>query len=641
MTTRKKKSNTGGIGVINLATYTSPKIVEVKTQEWVSYGEDNNYFGYLQDRINGSPTNNAIVNGISQMIFGKGLDATDKALKEEDYAQAMLLFDNDTVERLCYDLKAMGQCAIQLVYSIDKSRIVECNHFPVETLRSGKCNDDGEVEVYFYADDWTKINRQNKPTEIPAFGFGNGGEEILYIKPYKTGFYYYSPVDFQGCLQYCEIEEEVSNYHLNNILQGMSPSMLINFNNGTPTETEQRDIERNIQNKFSGTSNAGRFILSFNDSNNFGATIDPVQLSDAHNQYQFLADETMRKIMVGHRIISPMLLGIKDNTGFGNNADELQTATVLMENTVIRPFQNLLIKYFNQILAVNSISLNLYFKTLQPLDANNELTVTEKSNTIIDGINSLSPLVANKVLESMTADEIRSLVGLKPPIQPTEPTDPIMPTLSVAEECFDIDSFDGEIVSDEWELVDKREYNAENSSIDEWAKIHIKPKKGFNLKEFITSRPSESSSLDKDTYKVRYEYSEKYANGKSGQGQSRNFCVNMMARTGNGVVYRKEDIDVASFSGVNNSFGHKGQNYSLFEYKGGVNCGHYWNENLYRLKTKTDGSPYEDKSLASSEEVSSIAGYNPSPSGWGNAQIAPADMEDEGHHPAWVAKYRR
>jgi hypothetical protein len=632
-----KKQNKGGnsISVVNLSTYTSPRIVEVKTQEWVSYGVDNNYFGYLQDRINGSPTNNAIVNGISQMIFGKGLDATDKAVKEEDFAQAMLLFDNDTTERLCYDLKAMGQCAIQVVYSIDKTRIIECNHFPVETLRSGKCNEDGEVEMFFYADDWTKINRSNKPTEIPAFGFGNGGEEILYIKPYKTGFYYYSPVDFQGCLQYCELEEEISNYHLNNILNGLAPSMLINFSNGTPTEDEQRDIERKIQNKFSGTSNAGKFILNFSDGQNTSATITPVQLSDAHNQYQFLADETMRKIMVGHRIISPMLLGIKDNTGFGNNADELQTASILMENTVIRPFQNLLIKHFNEILSFNNISLNLYFKTLQPLDANNELTITEKSNSIIDGINSLSPLVANKVLESMTPDEIRSLVGLKASIPPVEPNAPITENLSDEHEHFDIDSFDGELVSEEWELVDKREYNAENSSIEEWAKQYITPKKGFNLKEFITSKPSEKSSLDKDTYKVRYEYSEKYKSANS-----RNFCSNMMKRTANGVVYRKEDIDQASFSGVNNSFGHKGQNYSLFEYKGGVNCGHFWNENLYRLKTKTDGTPYADKSLASSEEVSSISGYNPNPKGWANAQIAPADMKDEGHHPDWVAKNR-
>jgi hypothetical protein len=91
-------------------------------------------------------------------------------------------------------------------------------------------------------------------------------------------------------------------------------------------------------------------------------------LSDAHNQYQFLSDESMRKIMVSHRVVSPMLLGIKDNSGLGNNADELKTASTLMDNTVIRPFQTLLIDAFDEILAFNKISLKLYFKTLQPLE---------------------------------------------------------------------------------------------------------------------------------------------------------------------------------------------------------------------------------------------------------------------------------
>lgn len=618
--TKKKQNNPGSIGIVNLSTYTSPKIVEVRNQDWVNYGEDNNYFGYLQDRINGSPTNNAIVNGISQMIFGKGLDASNKQLNEEAFAQTMLLFDEDTVERLCYDLKAMGQCALQVVYSIDRSRIIECNHFPVETLRSGKCNEDGEVEFYFYAEDWSKVNRSHKPQAIPAFGTSNESEEILYIKPYKTGFYYYSPVDYQGGLQYCETEEEISNFHLNNIMNGMAPSMLINFSNGIPTETEQRDIERNIQNKWGGTSNAGKFILNFSDGKDNEATITPVQLSDAHNQYQFLSDECMRKIMVSHRIISPMLLGIKDNSGLGNNSDELQTATILMENTVIKPFQNLLIKNFNKVLAYNDITLNLYFKTLQPLNIENDLTIAKNQNPLIDKINELPTDLANKVIENLTTAEIRGLIGLQPSIQ----------NLSNKEEYFDINSFDGEVVSDEWELVDKREYNSENTNIEDWAKELIKEKKNTvqKLADYIKSKPSAKSYLDKGIYKVRYEYSQKYSSTNS-----RDFCVKMMSRTANGVVYRKEDIDMASFQGVNNTFGHEGQNYSLFEYKGGVNCGHYWSENLYRLKSKTDGTPYIDKALSSSEQVDSIPGYNPTPKGLDNAKKAPIDMPNNGHHP--------
>ena len=114
-------------------------------------------------------------------------------------------------------------------------------------------------------------------------------------------------------------------------------------------------------------SNAGKFILAFNDDKESAADINPVQLSDAHNQYQFLSEESQKKIMISHRIVSPMLLGIKDSSGFGNNAEELETATVLMQNTVIIPFQELLTDAFDKILAFNNISLNLYFKTLQPL----------------------------------------------------------------------------------------------------------------------------------------------------------------------------------------------------------------------------------------------------------------------------------
>ena len=179
--------------------------------------------------------------------------------------------------------------------------------------------------------------------------------------------YYYSTPDYQGGLQYAELEEEVSNYHINNIQNGLAPSMLISMNNGVPDEEQQRLVENKIKQKFSGSSNAGKFILAFNDDKESAATIEAVQLSDAHNQYQFLSDESQKKIMVAHRIVSPMLLGIKDSTGFGNNAEELETASILMNNTVIIPFQELLTDAFDKILAFNNISLNLYFKTLQPL----------------------------------------------------------------------------------------------------------------------------------------------------------------------------------------------------------------------------------------------------------------------------------
>ena len=106
-------------------------------------------------------------------------------------------------------------------------------------------------------------------------------------------------------------------------MNGLAPSMLLNFNNGTPTEEERNIIEQKIAAKYQGTSNAGRFILAFNDSADSAATMETVQLSDAPQQYEFLSTESMKKIMVAHRVTSPILFGIKDMTGFGNNAEEI------------------------------------------------------------------------------------------------------------------------------------------------------------------------------------------------------------------------------------------------------------------------------------------------------------------------------
>jgi hypothetical protein len=577
--------------IVNLSTYTSPKIKEVSNREWISYGEDNNYFQYLIDRYNGSPTNNAIINAVSSMIYGKGLDATNSNKKPDQYAQMISLFDNDSVRRLAYDLKLMGQCAIQVIYSKDRTKIAQIEHMPVETLRAEKCNEKGDIEAYYYWKDWSKIRPSDKPLRIPAFGTSKESIEILYVKPYRSGYYYYSPVDYQGGLQYAELEEEVSNFHLNNILNGMSPSMLINFNNGTPNAEERRLIEQRIYNKFSGSSNAGKFILAFNDNAESAASIEPVQLSDAHNQYQFLSEESTKKIMVAHRVVSPMLLGIKDNSGLGNNAEELKTASTLMDNTVIRPFQHLLIDAFDKILAYNKISLHLYFKTLQPLE------FTELDN----------------VEDEETKEEE---TGVK------------LSKEDLTDEEFDIilDELRGETMSNRWEEVDAREYKEDNESEEEWASRLIQSKKENLEKKSIDSKKSGFSYLDKSLYKVRYKYNEKYSSGKS-----RQFCRIMMNRSNRKVVYRIEDIDKASRAGVNKSFGHKGKSYDLFKYKGGVNCGHFWSEVLYRLKSKT-----MKKSIQNYDEVDNIPkSYQPTPAGHKKAKIAPKDMPNEGHHPSY------
>ena len=561
------------VRLVNLSGYQSPEVVEDDRKDWVLYtcgtdGQD--YFESLIEKYLGSPTNACCINGITEMIYGRGLNATDSTQKPEMYAKMKLLLRPSCMRKLVNDYKLLGQGAVQVIYNKAKTAIVQVRHFPMETLRAEKAKG-GKIEAYYYYPKWTELKPSDKPKRIPTFGNGTKSDAVeLYIfKPYKSGFYYYAPVDYNGCLQYAELEEEVANYHINNIQNGLQPSLLVNFNNGIPNEETQELIERKIYDKFSGSSNAGKFILTFNESAEDQASIEAIHLPDAHAQYQFLADESREKIMLGHRIVSPILLGIKDNTGFGNNAEELRTASIIMDNMVIRPFQQQIIDGLDEILAFNNIYLNLYFVTLQPIE------FTELDN--------ISTQVKR---EEETGEKLSKQ-------EPEELSD-------LSDEDFD-DLFDqleefGEVISDEWELVSAEKVELASVTEDD-------------------AKPSKESSQDNKGYKVRYAYMPVRKSP-----DSRQFCSRMESLTDKDIVFRLEDINQMSFRGINNQLGHKGRNYSLFKYKGGKNCHHFWEKRVYKKKTRVS----EDEALAE--------GYTP-PNNPSEVPIAPKDMPNRGAYP--------
>ena len=592
--------------IVNLSTYTSPDIVEKSNKEWVSYGADNNYFKYLIDRYNGSPTNNAIINGISEMIYGRGLDALNSNKKPEQYAKMISLFHKDCVRKLCYDLKLMGQCSMQVIYSKDRKTIAQVEHIPVENLRAEKCNDKGEIEAYYYSDDWTKVKNVNNTVRIPAFGYSKENIEIVYVKPYRAGYKYYSSPDYAGGLQYAELEQEISNYHLNNILNGLAPSMLINFNNGTPNAEERQMLENRIYQKFSGTSNAGKFILAFNDNPESAATIEPIQLSDAHNQYQFLSDESSKKVMVAHRVVSPMLLGIKDNSGLGNNAEELKTASTLMDNTVIRPFQMLLIDAFDSILAYNNISLKLYFKTLQPLEFTDLENVEDEETREEETGVKLSAEMSDELGEEIA----NALIDLG------QDEDEILKEFEVIDERevdYDYEEEFDEVIND----LNKPEDKSLFSKI--WEFVSTGSAKPY--KESDQDGTSKQSTEEGNEFLVRYMYAP-----QSTSANSRKFCKDMVNAK---KVYRKEDIVAMSEKQVNPDFGKGGKKgdgkYSVWLYKGGARCNHRW---LRKTYVRKEGSKSLGDAISTTEARK--RGFKPE----ANAQkvpVAPKDMQYKGY----------
>ena len=561
------KQTRSNVSFVNLSSYTTPEIVESRNKDWIEFGADNDYFNVLIDKAKGSATNGACINSISQMIYGKGLSATDSARRPEQYARMISLFKKDDLRRFAYDLKLTGQTAIQVIYSKNKKTIEKVEHLPIETLRAEKCGeDDKEVQAYYYFPKWEDIKPSDEPLRIPAFGVSDKPKpiEILYVKPYEAGMYYYSTPDWaKGGLQYADLEIEVSNYHINNVRNGLSPSMLINFNNGVPDEETQVLTERQILNKYQGSSRAGTPIIAFNDNKESAATIEAIQLSDAHNQYQFLSEEAKSKILIAHRIVSPMLLGIKDNSGFGNNAEELKDSSILMQNVVIAPFQELLIDAFDKILAYNKISLNLYFKTLQPLQFLDLDNVEDKETK-----------------EEETGVKMKQMFS-------------------------SLEEFGEDEDLKEWDLIDERkvDYDAEDSLDEEVDKLN-NPKlsvlsKIYNFATTGAARPKAKSKQDGENedgvqFKVRYQYAP-----LTFSESSREFCKKMVRAA---KIYRKEDIQQMSKKAVNAGWGLKGSdNYDIWLYKGGGGCHHFWMRKTYRAKnaktTPDVGNPNAEVSV--------------------------------------------
>jgi len=553
------------IKIVELASYSAPEITEDKRNDWVNYGEDNNYFQFLIDRYRNSTTNNAIINNITRLVYGYGVGALDGQRKPNEYAQFMSMFSKEDVRKLVLELKMLGQCAIQVHYSKDRKTIKKFFHIPVQLLRPEKCNKDGEIEAYYYSDDWQDV-RNYKPKRINAFGFGKGEVEILYVQPYSVGMKYFSNVDYLGGIPYSVLEEEVSDYLINLVQTGFSAQKLINFNNGNPTPEQRDEIYNSVTNKLTGSKGA-KLIVSFNDNKEASTTIDDIPLNDAPEHYQYLSEECLRKIMLSHNVTSPLLFGIASTNGFSSNADELKNSFVLFDNMVIRPMQDLLLDAFDKIMAYNGISLDLYFQTLKPLEFNERGVQDENQKDV-----------------EMSSQEFNI-------------------------DNIDVEQYGEDINLEEWELIYSEDVDYNNETeLDKQLEELNNPKESLLSKvvRFATTgvaRPNAKSEQDGVKFKSRYRYSGEISDN------SREFCKKMLKAN---KLYRKEDIERMSKNPkVNGEWSEKGKKtYDLFLFKGGGACRHVWKREIYAKKSDVNNPNAKEFTPAQTRKAGEIAPKN-------------------------------
>jgi hypothetical protein len=601
------------IQAINLSAYQPVEAVEKENRSgWIDYGQNNLFPQHLINLYQNSPIHNALVNSISYMIEGQGTGT---------------ILDN-ALQGISFDLKLQGAFVAEVIWSMDFTRVVQINHLPFENCRLAYDKEEDDITGIFYSKDWANTrSKRGKPEFIPAFNPSIAQEQprqVIYAHGMSAGSVYYPKPDYFGALNYVELSYQMGLYHVNNILNGLFPSFIINFLNGIPQKEEREAIRREWETRLSGAANAGKFLMTFNEDPTRAPQIEAFPLSDADKQYQFLSEETAKQIMVGHRVVSPLIHGIRDTTGFGSNKDEMLVGLEIFNSQVIRPYQRIIEEVFTPILGDVNIEMNSIFEDGISIDSNAPTAVidvpstdvtetptgiTEKvSDVTYNGaqIASALEIVAAVGLGTLTQEQaivfLVQFLGLDVDVAKSmfQTTGDAVAKLSaqkkkvVAKKAKDagvkISKEEGEawlahlrekaeyIDEEEWQLLSDEEVT--NPEDEEKFRSEFMSVRGY-------AKPNEKSE-EKDTglYKVRYYYSRNYT-WKEGEMVTRDFCQEMVALSKLGALFKYEDIQDMSDAGVNGEFAPTGQSsYNLFIFKGGVYCRHAWFRKVFFRKRK-------------------------------------------------------
>ena len=516
--------------IINLSNYIRPEIREVSGKKWVLNGDKNSFYQIIIDAYNGSPTNSAIIDSYSHFIYGKGLTSNGKSQKPSEWAAIMSLVSKKDLRKICKDFEMFGEASLEVKYINNK--IQRCFHIAKQRIAPEVANEDGDITGYYYSYDFSNVTKY-KPERFDAFGYGEGiGErsEIYIIRDYQVGQFYYSNPSYVSGISWAKMEEEISNYSINHIQKGLSFGHIINMNCGIQESAETiQENTRQIRNHLTGSQNAGAFFLNWNDNKDSEITISALEVSDAHQQYAYLSSEARQQLCTSHKLTSPMLVGIKDANGFSSNADEIKVGFEELMINVIRPKQEIILDGLMDIFAVNGITLDLQFESLR-----------SEESTITTPATSTTQLASQHVCCSKYDN------GLS----------------EVADALIEM----GEIVNeDEWIEIDAIPVT-KDLEINEIT---------LNLARSFASFPNVTSEQDTELFKIRYSYEGAF-------GAQRDFCNKMISA---GRTYRKEDITIAETKVVNPGLGPDGaDNYSIWLYKGGVNCQHFWMRKIYLRK---------------------------------------------------------
>ncbi len=352
------------IKLITLTNYVRPPLMEDKSRDWVMNGRLNQYYNYIIDRNNGSPTNASINESYTTLIYGKGLRTSSGALGAEGWGRLQTILRPRELRKMVRDFQVFGEFSFEIIES-KGGELHSLTHVPKEMLIPAIANEKNEIEKYWFSRNWQKYTDIDyTPISFPAFG-AQKGNSMFVARPYTVGNEYFGSPDYSSGLVFAEIEEELSNMYISSIKNGLSAGYIINIPNGTNyTPEEKEEFERQVKKKLTSSSNSSNFIISFNDQEvAIDVTPFPVN-SSVHKQWDTLTEQAKTQLMTAHRVISPSLVGLSSASGFSSVADEMDMSERQTIKRVIKPKQDFVIESLEEVLVHYGINLDLYFAPL-------------------------------------------------------------------------------------------------------------------------------------------------------------------------------------------------------------------------------------------------------------------------------------
>jgi len=358
-----------------------PVIKEIRNKDYMYYGENNLFPQRLIELYDSSAMHHTAAQAVSEGIFGEGIE-----LIGEEYINTDGETIDDIFEKITLDYTLFGGYALNVIWNKEATAISEIYHLPFANVRSGKKDEEDNVNEYYYSSDWSNL-RKYKEISYRAFDStdnrGDDASQIFYYFNYTPGIEVYPLPSYVAGINDITLDHKISRFHVNNISNGLAPSLFIKMRNGIPTPEARREIYKEIEETFAGEESAGRFFLSFTDADT-APEIEPIDAANS-DYYVTLEERITSRILTSWRITSPALLGIKDASGFNSVADEIKIAYAHFEGTVVAPKRKKITQSFGYILklAGYNVSINVIPNEIIA-DAVEELPYSEDENIIIE-----------------------------------------------------------------------------------------------------------------------------------------------------------------------------------------------------------------------------------------------------------------